>query len=574
MKKSLISIYAIAATLFFFSSCGKEQTTPTEQHTSEPQTYTLTISATKAPSTKSYDLDGSTLNTVWDEGDVVTVLHGEPKVAVGTLTPISCGESTTTLSGTINANISVGDWIDLWIGNGLDNQDGTLETLNSNQSDRAKAWFQVKEIDESKKIVPDGDVSFNNWQAVVKFTVKNGDNLLPVSKMVIKAANGNLEGGDGHELTITPSPSSPSSVLFVAIDNSTQTDDNYEIRVQASDGWYSLPATDKNFERGHYYDVTLKVTKEGSLTLTVAGTPASVFGTEWATNVAANDLSYDAVTGNYKLELTVPGDINYIQLKVVANHNWGTEWPSDKNYVVEGFSANGYSKTLTITYNPRNNAISHTLVQNESPYTLYVKDEELATAAKWGSSRECWSGEGYQFNQKDDVDGYKCFAIPHAIADGESHDLYYLGDNGCEVKLDSFASTSETNYFKTNGFEIVPSNDSYTSEKRVWVQTNLSTIYAHMWQSSNSSNSTDWETCQMSTNYSKYDGRYWYYSPISTGWDKLILSWADRNDPGNNADGPQRVHYDISASQNYYYYVTYNSDSDYYYGSLFSGGWE
>lgn len=566
MKKSLISFFAIAATLFFFSSCGKEQTTPTEQHTSEPQTYTLTISATKAPSTKSYVLDGTTLNTVWDSNDEVVVLRGNSDEELGRLYPLTSGTSETVLSGSITGTVNVNDWLDLWYGEGLNNQNGTLESLSANHSDRAKAWFQVESIDGST-IVPKEGVSFNNWQAIVKFTIKNGDDDLSISKMVIKAANGNLEGGDGHELTITPS--SPSSVLFVAIDNSTLTTDNYEIRVQASDEWYSLPATNKNFERGHYYNVTLKVTKEGSLTRTAAGTPASVFGTEWATNVAANDLSYDAETGNYNVVLPVPGDVTSLKFKVVADHAWDSAWPSD-DYEVNDISANGYSKTLTITYNPRNNSISHTLVQNESPYRLYVLQEGLAasTTYKWGTGRGVYCS--YDFVSLDDATfgdkTYKCFAIPDILVDGlTEQSLMYWGQNNSKVFIKKTLSTNQTNYyFRTNGIlytEVAEADRANptvipgVSTPRIWAcATNNSSnqIRMHVWGSANF-NTGDWawdNMKQMTVVDAMYEDRYWFYFDIPSGntTANYIFVWDGVSSQTDNLEG-------VSLSSSHYYTV-------------------
>ncbi len=69
-------------------------------------------------------------------------------------------------------------------------------------------------------------------------------------------------------------------------------------------------------------------------TYTVAGTPASVFGTEWdATNTDNDMVKLD--NGMYQLDKynCALGAGSELQFKVVGNHDWGNAWPAENRTV-------------------------------------------------------------------------------------------------------------------------------------------------------------------------------------------------------------------------------------------------
>ena len=88
-------------------------------------------------------------------------------------------------------------------------------------------------------------------------------------------------------------------------------------------------------------------------TYTPAGTPASVFGTEWAPSESANDMVLSnglyvfAKKDNFASQTS-------ISFKVCKDHGWGTAYPSS-NY---GFNIPAGSKYLIITYNTSGNAVN------------------------------------------------------------------------------------------------------------------------------------------------------------------------------------------------------------------------
>lgn len=105
-------------------------------------------------------------------------------------------------------------------------------------------------------------------------------------------------------------------------------------------------------------------------TYTVAGTPTAVFGTEWDPTNTDNDMIRQG-DGTYKLVKTncalTQGSL--LELKVVANHDWGECWP-DNNFVVYVEESGLYS--ITFTFNPTTHQIDCELNKQGT-----IPDEDL-----------------------------------------------------------------------------------------------------------------------------------------------------------------------------------------------------
>ena len=96
-------------------------------------------------------------------------------------------------------------------------------------------------------------------------------------------------------------------------------------------------------------------------TYTVAGNSAAIFGEEWNTTLAANDMTLDETDGLYKLqkdsvEISAGFTLKY---KVVQNHSWGTNWGKtpggdDQDYT---FNESGLYN-LTFIFDLENEAVS------------------------------------------------------------------------------------------------------------------------------------------------------------------------------------------------------------------------
>ena len=92
----------------------------------------------------------------------------------------------------------------------------------------------------------------------------------------------------------------------------------------------------------------------GEHTYTVAGSSADAFGTAWAPANTDNDMSL--VEGLYtwkKENLTLAA--GSIEFKVCEDHDWKVAYPA-QNYVLNLVESGIY--TLTITYNPADNAVN------------------------------------------------------------------------------------------------------------------------------------------------------------------------------------------------------------------------
>jgi len=130
-------------------------------------------------------------------------------------------------------------------------------------------------------------------------------------------------------------------------------------------------------------------------TYTVAGTPATVFGTEWDPSNAENDMikQADGTFALTKYGCELAG--NELAFKVVGNRDWGNAWPND-NMTVEVEEAGIYD--VTFTFNPEGNQVGYTCAKSGSfdPRTgeLYILGEVNGNA--WNPS------VGYKMDTEDE----------------------------------------------------------------------------------------------------------------------------------------------------------------------------
>lgn len=565
MKKTILVSSLVVFALASFSSCNKEQ-----DATLEPKTYTLNVSVAKDPVTKQLILDESgskpVLNAIWATGETVDVWAKGGKI--GELTPQNVGGANAILSGSVTIPGSFNkdeDFIDLVFGGEPSTvQNGSLESLSSSL-DWAKAWFQVTEAGDGV-VVPkansgtadkDGNVSMNNWTAIVRFLVKNGDSDLDVSKMTIN-------GPSGYSATITPSTAT--NDLFVSLYNysgDTANSGTYEIIVADTDGkMYSCKATDKSFTRGSFYSITLKVTAD---TYTAAG-PSAVFnGKYWAQDASENDLVFNSTTGKYEKTFTVPSGTTSVDYRVYRNHSYlNGVWPADYNATVS--SDNGYTATLTIKFDPATSVVSRS-IENTSAYHLYIYPEALAssTSGSWGSDSRTVNSSSYNFLPLTDAEfgsyTYKHFLIPDALVDETAHDIYFKAGNGEIVLNTTLTSSTKSYYFRTNGIlytavteanKATPEAISGASTPRIYVYCGEQP-YCHMW--GDSGDLTSFPGTQGSSTSAKAYNKPWYYFDIKTGTKNIILS---RGYSGNYNQSTDVTGLDSSKSYYYSWDPSYN----------------
>ena len=113
---------------------------------------------------------------------------------------------------------------------------------------------------EGDHIVGTNSATFENQQAIVKFTLKDkadGKTLLSPTELTINY------GSESISLTSIPDATystNTAGVLFVAIPGFT--DKNITLSATCADGNYTFTKSGVTFTNGEYYDITVKMTKQ------------------------------------------------------------------------------------------------------------------------------------------------------------------------------------------------------------------------------------------------------------------------------------------------------------------------
>ena len=241
-----------AALTIATTACSSEDSIadePTPATTETPKTYTMTVTASKGDdtTTRALSLDGTTLNATWAEGDVVEIWSSDGStVNYGKLTAQSAGQ-TTTLTGTLTGimptvNLSL---LLKYRSNDYSSQTGTLSYIASH-CDYATARVTVTSVSGSE--ITTTAASFENQQAIVKFTLKDSDGTA-ISAWKLTVSDGTN--------TYTVTPASDTSELFVAIPGiSSQA---LTLTANAGSATYTYEKSDVTFTNGQYYAVTVKM---------------------------------------------------------------------------------------------------------------------------------------------------------------------------------------------------------------------------------------------------------------------------------------------------------------------------
>ena len=262
MKKNVLILSALcfATMTLVFSGCKKENNDP--QEPAQLQSYKMSITATKGGADTdeangprrviSLGAGGTTLTATWAAEEAVTV-HNNTKNAdlTGTLTAQSAG-ATVQLNGTLTGGtIEAGDELLLkYLSPNYAGQTGTLEHISAN-CDYATATVTVSSLD-GENIYTDGTATFENQQAIVKFTLKNEDGsaTIDAKPLVIKV------GDDTYTIT----PESATSEMYVALPGFTS--QNITFTATAGSDTYKKTVTGESLTNGEFYQITVKMTKQ------------------------------------------------------------------------------------------------------------------------------------------------------------------------------------------------------------------------------------------------------------------------------------------------------------------------
>ena len=256
MKKQMMTLAAVLMAGAAVTSCSSDNEMDSLKAPAV-KTYTMTVSATKGgDETRALNLDGNTLNATWATTENVYVKKGGTW-ATGTLQPQAAG-ATATLKGTLSGvTIGASDEITLQFprSGALDytGQVGTLEDIAA-KYDYATATVKVKSVSATGEIIPEAaTTTFTNQQAIVKFTLKNGDDALSATKLVVTV------GSTEYEVN----PESAASEIYAAIPGFTGQTVTLTATV-GEDTYTYTTSSAKSFTNGKYYRVTAKMAKQAA----------------------------------------------------------------------------------------------------------------------------------------------------------------------------------------------------------------------------------------------------------------------------------------------------------------------
>ena len=150
------------------------------------------------------------------------------------------------------------------------------------------------------------------------------------------------------------------------------TDDKNLYTITSTSAVWGNPGVAGNWS---IYTPTTEPAEPVKYTWTVAGTPASVFGVEWAPDHDANDMVEQA-DGTYKWEkenIEFADNNSPVKFKVCQDHAWAVAYPA-QDYSLNIPSAGVY--TITITFNAANYAVNATATktaeyEGEAPTHTY-----------------------------------------------------------------------------------------------------------------------------------------------------------------------------------------------------------
>ena len=232
-------------------ACSASDETPSPIHR-----YTLKVEATKGSEETMRTLtdDGSSLTASWLTTENVYVKKGGAWCS-GSLQPQSDGV-TAKLSGDITGQIiNIGDDLTLQFPRqAIDYtcQLGTLADIAAN-FDYATATATVTSVSGSQ--ITADPVTFTNQQAIVKFTLTDGTDALPVTSLTISTAG--LKTTDTTTGDITITPASATNEIWAALSG---VNGKVTLTATAEGKLYTYTtAASKTFANGKYYAITVKM---------------------------------------------------------------------------------------------------------------------------------------------------------------------------------------------------------------------------------------------------------------------------------------------------------------------------
>lgn len=251
MKKILF--FAALAGAMLWTGCQKmeEDIVKDEPVEEAPQLFTLTVQAVKDVDTKALELDGSTLNAYWVDGEQVAVYISNTKAFLGWLT-VDADETyptEATLSGTLSSveGVAEGAYLDLLFPRAVwdyTGQDGSAPSADGTLARKYDyAWASVAVTSMVNGVISTEKAFFMNQQKIYRFGFKiggSGGTAVSVKEFTVDSNSGLIvqkydsssnETTHGS-LTVKVSGDATTDLLYMAINNvDTGSDQTYSFHV-------------------------------------------------------------------------------------------------------------------------------------------------------------------------------------------------------------------------------------------------------------------------------------------------------------------------------------------------------
>lgn len=259
----LLSLGLLLSAGFLLTACSNDDGVSDDSPAGS--TWMLTVKANKGGTalarqssidTRALTLSGNTLNATWNTSEHVYVRYNNEWH--GALQPNS-NTSSTILTGSLTDFAvlpSVNFSLELLFPRKslitYEGQQGTLADIAAN-FDWATATAEITNIDNNAKILNGGPVTFQNQQAIVKFTLKNGENTLPVKSLRVSATNLKINESYYGDVTITPTDAT--SELYAALSGIN----NSQVTLTATtsdDKVFIYKRQNATFANSKYYAIT------------------------------------------------------------------------------------------------------------------------------------------------------------------------------------------------------------------------------------------------------------------------------------------------------------------------------
>ena len=221
-------------------------------------TWILNVKATKAETraTRALNFDGTNLAATWNTGETVDVRTGYELISRGTLYAQSDGSSVDLKGPITGTDFSTESTLSLWFprykgDNTYTGQKGTIADIAAH-FDYAHASVRVMTVDQDKHVLTTEEATFQNVQAIVKFTLKYNTSPLSVSTLFV------YQGSEyGENKLASATLASGSSEVWLAIP--PVTDKTIIIIATSGDNTYTYTKSSVTFSAGHFYPINVSM---------------------------------------------------------------------------------------------------------------------------------------------------------------------------------------------------------------------------------------------------------------------------------------------------------------------------